>query len=997
MNDNLEQMGLLTAVEQSADAVVFTGPDGNIRFVNPAFTALTGYSREEAIGQNPRLFKSGRQPEAFYKQMWQTIRSGKPWQGDLINRRKDGSLYTEEMRIAQIRDSQGGVSGYLAIKRDVTEKRSAEEAQALLASIVASSEDAIYSTDLEGTILSWNRGAEALFCYTSQEILGKSVRILSRPEPAKRIPAILESIRKGLAIPAYDTVFLRKDGRGVDVSLTVSPIRSSGGEIAGAAVIVRDISERCRAEKAQALLASIVESGEDGISSATLDGTILTWNPGAEKLLGYSREEIVGRNLSLILMPGRGEQLRRILEAAGKGLAIVPYDAVLRAKDGSRAYVSFSIFPVRNSAGAVVGVSGIARDISRRLQTERKLQESEERFRRVFDQAPIGMAATTLDGHIVMANAAFCSIMGHSEEELLVMSWTKLTHPEDLPFSREMLERLLETPGESAATEKRYIRRDGETVWGQVTVSLMRDGDGKPLHYVVHVQDISERKRNQNSLLFQHSLICAIHEVLLDGILVVNDANLIVSHNQRFKDIWQFSELDIPENLPDFFVGGQPPRVLSAVLERVKDPEAFLQRIRELNEDPDATDHCEIELRDDRIIERYSAGLHVAGGRHLGRVWFFRDITDRKRAEEKLQEIASRLSLATRAGGVGVWDFDIVKNSGFWDDQMFRLNGIARDCPGAPYEKWLAGLHPEDRQRANAEFMAALRDEAEFNTEFRVVWPDDSIHYIRALASVQRDSSGKIVRAIGTNWEITAQKQAEAQLRENEERYRATFEQAAVGIIHTTVEGRFLGCNARFAEILGYAQEEIRGMTYLQLTHPDDVQNSAGIFALLANNLPTLRSFEKRYIRKDGSLTWVRLTPSLQYDSRGGILHAIAFVEDINDRKLAEEAIRESHEFAQSTIDALASHICVLDEAGTIIAVNQMWTQFSSANRKAEPVNSRCDFKLDAGTGVDANYLAVCARTVGPESKQAAEFANGIRSVLAGRVDSFSMEYPCHS
>ena len=681
---NLKQNGLLEAVGQAAGAVVVTGADGIIQYVNPAFTAMTGYSREEAIGQNPRLVKSGCQPEAFYRRMWETIRSGMSWQGDLVNRRKDGKLYTEEMRIAPIRDPQGAISGYLAIKRDVTGQRAAEQAQALLASIVASSEDGICSADLEGNILSCNRGAE--------------------------------------------------------------------------------------------------------------------------KLLGYASEELIGRNLALVLPSQRRERLREILESVAKGGAVSPYDAILLAKDDSRVDVSFSISAIRNAEGAVVGVSGIARSIGERLKTERLLAESEKRFRRVFEQAPIGIAATTMDGRIVMANAAFCSIMGYSEGELLKKRWADLTHKDDLSVTQGILERLLLAPGESGAAEKRYIRGDGRMIWGHVTISLMRDGDGKPLHHLVHVQDITEHKQNRDSLQFHHSLIRAIHEVLLDGILVINDANLIVSHNQRFKDIWHFPDLEIPENLPDYFIGDQPPRVLSAVMEQVKKPEAFLRRIQELNEDPDAIDHCEIELRDGRTIERYSASLHIEGGNHRGRVWFFREITERKRIDSAL--------------------------------------------------------------------------------------------------------------------------------RESEARYRSTFEQAAVGILHVSAEGKILECNARFAEITGYSTEEAAGLSFQQITHPDDMAACVGLHGKVMNEESPPPSLEKRYIRKDGTITWVKVTPTIRRDRLLRSQYHITIVEDINDRKMAEEALREAHEFAKSTIDALTSHICVLDESGVIIAVNRAWQEFARLNRR---------------------------------------------------------------
>ncbi|MEI8205470.1 MAG: response regulator [Kiritimatiellales bacterium] len=140
------------------------------------------------------------------------------------------------------------------------------------------------------------------------------------------------------------------------------------------------------------------------------------------------------------------------------------------------------------------------------------------------------------------------------------------------------------------------------------------------------------------------------------------------------------------------------------------------------------------------------------------------DITERKRAGESLQQAASRLSLATQAGGVGVWDYDAVNNRLTWDDQMFRLYGITADQFAGAYEAWQAGVHPDDRQRGDKEIKMALQGIKDFDTEFRVLWPDGTLHDIRALALVQRDKSGQPLHMIGTNWDITDRKQARERL-----------------------------------------------------------------------------------------------------------------------------------------------------------------------------------------------------------------------------------------
>jgi PAS domain S-box-containing protein len=167
-----------------------------------------------------------------------------------------------------------------------------------------------------------------------------------------------------------------------------------------------------------------------------------------------------------------------------------------------------------------------------------------------------------------------------------------------------------------------------------------------------------------------------------------------------------------------------------------------------------------------------SAVLLDSGGNPASVLFVQRDITERKQNEESLKQVTMRLSLAAIAGGVGIWDYDLVNNNLLWDDQMFALYGVDKEHFGGAYNAWLDGVHPDDTARGDEEIQMAISGEKDFNTEFRVLWPDGTIRHIRALAIVQRDDSGNPLRMIGTNWDITAQKHNEQTLRMSEETLR---------------------------------------------------------------------------------------------------------------------------------------------------------------------------------------------------------------------------------
>ena len=174
-----------------------------------------------------------------------------------------------------------------------------------LSAIIETADDAIISKTLEGVITSWNKGAERIFGYTAEEAVGQSVTILIPADHLHEEPAILARLRAGNRIEHYETIRVRKDGTLINVSLTVSPIRGPDGQIIGASKIARDITERRRAEERLLQTASIVENSDDAIISKNLDGIILSWNPGAEKLYGYTAAETIGQPVTMLIPEDR--------------------------------------------------------------------------------------------------------------------------------------------------------------------------------------------------------------------------------------------------------------------------------------------------------------------------------------------------------------------------------------------------------------------------------------------------------------------------------------------------------------------------------------------------------------------------------------------------------------------------------------------------------------------------------------------------------------------
>jgi len=276
-----------TALEAAANGIVITDREGHILWVNPAFTRLTGYDVSEVVGKNPRVLKSGRHDKAFYRDLWDTVLSGQVWRGEMVNKRKDGRLYTEEMTITPVRNAAGEIAQFIAIKQDITEWKLAEESRRHLAAIVESSDDAIVSADLEGTITSWNAGAQRLYNYAPEEILGRSIFTLIPRNREGEMRKIRKKIQCGEPVQHFETVRLKKARIPVDVSITVSPITNDAGRIVGVSAITRDISERKQLEQAVVEASSreqrrIGQDLHDGLCQQ-LTGIGLLWKAIAQR------------------------------------------------------------------------------------------------------------------------------------------------------------------------------------------------------------------------------------------------------------------------------------------------------------------------------------------------------------------------------------------------------------------------------------------------------------------------------------------------------------------------------------------------------------------------------------------------------------------------------------------------------------------------------------------------------------------------------------------
>ncbi|MBY0525446.1 MAG: MEKHLA domain-containing protein [Gemmataceae bacterium] len=426
------------------DAVITTDAEGRVTFLNGVAESLTGWALTDAAGRPlPEVFRiiNERTRQLAENPALRALREGTVV--GLANHTaliaKDGTERPIDDSAAPMRGRDGAAVGSVLVFRDVTERKRAEEGQARLAAIVESSEDAILSKTLDGIILSWNAGAERLFGYTAQETVGQPITLIIPTERRDEERAILERLRRGERIEHFETVRVSKDGRRLDISLTISPVRNAEGDIVGASKVARDISRRVRAEREHRQLVSIVETSTDLVGLASLDGRILYFNDAGLRLLGLNSVE-QARTKSLFdfvppeYLPTVEKQMLPALHAEGRWEGEWCYR---NATTGRLVPVSKKVTLIRDTqTGEPIAFATVSRDVTDRIQAEEELRRSEERYRRAaaeasqaaeanakfrafFEQGTNFAGVLALDGRVIEANRLCLDACGFAREVVI--------------------------------------------------------------------------------------------------------------------------------------------------------------------------------------------------------------------------------------------------------------------------------------------------------------------------------------------------------------------------------------------------------------------------------------------------------------------------------------------------------------------------------------------------------------------------------------------------
>lgn len=777
---------LLQAIEQAGESVVITDVEGNIEYVNPAFERITGYAKADVLGRNPRLLRSGEQGAETYEKLWDTLLAGRTWQGELINRRKDGATYVEAASISPVRNAAGEIAHFVGVKRDISERKafesSLQENLAFLNALFESIEEGIcvVNRDLiirmtNPVVRRWHGHRlplEGRHCYD---------RFWQRDLPCDPCP-VQECFTTGKPVSLVKRIQTGSTERWVDIR--AYPLRTSDeGPIREVIEFVRDISDRKRAEAQQAMYAAFVQNSSDIIVVKDRQRRVLVTNRAfaraagrrsVAEMLGKTDAEIFGVSETSEPVQSYAQDDRRALDLP-RGEHLMREEPVIFPGGEERTFLTKK-FPIQDADGDVFALGIISTDITERKADEVRLRENASRDRSLLDNLPQLIWQKNLNGVYQTCNAAYARSVGLTTDGVVGKTDCEL-HPSVLAEKYRQDDRDILASGQVATFDEAWVMA-GEERFVQTTKVPLFDPMGRLFGTLGIAEDVTDRRRIEQALREREEMYSAIFNQTGDGIVLVDAERLtFVEFNEEACRALGYSRDEFAK-LSILDIQGE----LGA--EEIR---AQQERINAVGEDSFETlhRHKDGSLRTVDVRKRV---LGLRGHRYWVATW--RDVTDARAAQQALREEAERrrLMFAHSQDGISVVSFDcrlVEWNQRFadmlgycaeemaelhvWDwDRKWSREDLLTLIPTVP----ATGLTNETRHRR--------KDGTEYDVEIshsRVEWGGTSY-----LFSLHRD--------------ITERKQAERVLRDSEEFLQGLFDAIQDGISVLNPDLRVVRTNA---------------------------------------------------------------------------------------------------------------------------------------------------------------------------------------------------------
>jgi len=884
---------------------------------------------------------------------------------------------SEEVELVQHISTQAAIAIqqaelYQQLQLELQERQRAEltlrQSEELYRTILTNISDAVFITDFENKFTFIGPNVDILFGYSVTEVaqmesidclLGQALfdpqQLLSSGEIA--------NIEREI----YD-----KQGNLHTVLVSVKRVQIGNGTVLYSC---RDISERQAAlrerkqvEKAlqenEERLRTIVETNPSGIIAVNSQGTVVFANPTALKMFGMATKELEGWLLGFPYSSGNGKlEEIEIHQPSGKHRVVTMQTANITWQGENASLISLS-------------------DITEFKQVEASLRESEAKYRLLVENLPVGLVVHAPDTSIITCNDTACKLLELTPSQMqgktaLDPAWYFFREDETLmPLEEYPINQVLNTEQPLQNYLVGVNRPQSKTrIWALVNAFPLFDSDGYLQQVIVTFVDISERqaalrerKQAEFALKESESLFRGTFEQAAVGMCQSSLDGKFWRVNQKLCDI----------------VGYSASQLLNLNFQEITYPDDLqtdLFLVQNL-----LAGNIQTYTLEKRYIRQYQAIIWVnltvslvrtSAGEPLYLIGVIEEISDRKQAEFALKESERRYATLAEAAPVGIFRINASGDCLYVNDRWCQIAELtANEALG---QGWLKSIYPDDQNLVATEWYQSSQENRPFRLEYRFGRPDGKITWVFGQAVAEQAENGDIFGYIGTITDITSRKQAEealqqlnaelearieqrtVALRASEERFRRYFEQSLIGMAIISPEQTWQEVNDRLCQILGYSRSELANMTWLDLTHPEDQREEVANFNRVLAGESDGYSMDKRFISQNGEIVYVIVSFQCVRRPDGSIDYFAKLVQDISDRKRAEQLLNESQAMLQLVLDTIPQRVFWKNRELVFLGCNRIFAQ--DIDLTPEQVIGMRSENLSATSEEIANYIK-CDRRV---------------------------------
>ncbi len=965
---NLKLNSQSEALNASA-IVVTTNLKGDITYCNDKFTEISGYSREEAMGQNHRIVNSGYHPVTFWKEMYATVGKGGIWRADVRNVAKDGHIYWVDSVIAPIKNEKGEVKEYLGIRFDITEKKEIEER--LHAQNLALDETAIVSvTDVKGNILRANKLFEKVSKFSMEEIIGANHRIVSSGYHSKEFwKGMYHNLANGKSWRA-DVKNKAKDGTYYWVDSTMVPIyydQQKPQEYLAVRFLITDKKEsEIQLAESEKQFNSIVQNVPGAIYRCTVDDDkqLLFISDRFSEITGYPISKFQGKHkkefVDLILEEDLHEGQKTVEGAVKDGRSFL-IDYRLRRQDGSIVWIRERGKGIANDQGDVVFQDGTFFDVTATKEAEEKLQKSQQQLQSIFDTLPVGMVMINAEGKTLAANGITESILGISADEqkqrtLQSQKWEIIREDgtsmpvEEYPASRAL-------SGEKIVKDviMGVHRPDESLVWINVSSAMLSNDSNDGV--VVAFEDVTEAKKTKEIILRNEKKASLLRDLALES-ANVRDIDSLLS--MALEAVLAYTEWDVAHvymNREEVLV---PARIWA--FSDKKGYKAF-QRITEKTKFKpgeglpgrvfkDKEIHWIANVHDDKNYPRAQKGEVEIKGAFAVPIIVNDKVYDVLEFYSKDEQEESE-DIVDFVAQIGVQISNAIERNEMLDeisDSQEQYSTLVSNVPGIIFrclidEHWtmlfiseqvelISGypaesfmnnrdmsyadlIYREDLQKVQDAVAEKIKIKERYAVEYRIRRADGEERWVKSQGQAVFDENDEIKWLDGAIIDITDQKSAEQEIQHISMLSDNALELTKSGFwYYDLADEEHIILSEKVINMLGADVKE--GNKYpMAIWNENMVKADEKMAALVEEEVGRALSGEAEMYNiqypifrpKTRDIIWVHDVGHIQKDEKGNATRIFGVLQNITEQKLAEQALAEAKAQAEAATEAKSSFL----------------------------------------------------------------------------------------